>query len=336
VKTEGSIQDLPAVWMEGSDVVMIEQRKLPGVFELLRATTTDEVALSIRDMAVRGAPSIGATAAYGMAQAQMLGEDLDTAAEKLKATRPTAFDLFYAVDLMQKLARTGGDLAEASRSYADNLTARCRRIGEHGEKLIRDGARILTHCNAGALATLDHGTALAPIREAHARGKGIFVFADETRPRMQGARLTVWELMQEDIPHALIADNAAGHFMQRGEIDMVITGADRVTLAGDAANKIGTYEKAVLARENAIPFYVAVPVSTIDFSMEDWRDIPIEERGEDEVLSVWGKRLSPEGARARNPAFDVTPAKYITGIITEEGVFKPEEIGGLKDRLGTL
>lgn len=272
------------------------------------------------------------------------------AAERLLAsTRPTAYDLFHGINTVMnsikraKNMRWAQDNAVATaNSYADWSATNCRLIGEHGGKLIKKGWNILTHCNAGALACVDHGTALAPIRDAHKNKKRIHVFVDETRPRCQGARLTAWELAMEGIPHSLIADNAAGHYMQRGEIDMVIVGADRVAANGDIANKIGTYEKAVVAKENGIPFYVAAPSSTIDFKCRDGMKIPIEERSEDEVLHMFGKpdgpfslgnvkvRIAPKQTHARNPAFDVTPAKYIKGIITEKGIFRPSQIRKLK------
>jgi methylthioribose-1-phosphate isomerase len=340
VKTPQGVEDMRALWLEGDQVVMMDQRLIPGRMELFRARDHEDLAFAIKDMVVRGAPAIGAAAALGMAQADLRLKggaegalSLAEVAVNLKATRPTAYDLFFAVDRMLAAAERGEDLVTAAEAYVDQVVERCRKIGENGEPLIHDGARCLTHCNAGALATVDWGTALAPIRAAHAAGKNIFVFADETRPRLQGAKLTAWELHNEGIPCAVVADNAAGHLMQRGEVDLVITGTDRVTAAGDAANKIGTYEKAVLARENGIPFYVAMPASTVDFSITDWRDIPIEERSGDEVLMVDDVRVAPEGVEARNPAFDVTPAQYITAFITELGVHKPEEIAGLEEEL---
>ena len=263
--------------------------------------------------------------------------ELDEAAAALAAARPTAYDLFDAIAYFKK-NYVGGHPKKVADSYADISAERCRRIGEVGETLIEDGARILTHCNAGALACVDYGTALAPMRVAHAKGKKIFVWVDETRPRAQGARLTAWEMVQEGIDHALIADNSAGHYMQRGEVDLCIVGTDRVALNGDIANKIGTYEKAVVAKENSIPFYIAAPFSTIDFSCPTGMDVPIEERGAEEVTDMWGwdgkkvssVRIAPKGVKVRNPAFDVTPAKLITGIITEKGIFKPKEIASLE------
>ncbi len=334
IKMNGQTEDIRAVWMEGKTVQMLEQRLLPHKVEIFTARTVDEVCYSIKEMVIRGAPSIGVCAAYGMALAAMSGDDIGQAAEKLKATRPTAYDLFHAIDIMQKAVGDGKDPVQSAEDYANSIAEKCRLIGVHGEPLIPDGGTVLTHCNAGALATLDFGTALAPMREAHNKGKKIFVFADETRPRLQGAALTSFELVQEGIPHAIIADNAAGHFMFRGEIDLCITGADRVTVIGDVANKIGTYEKAVVAHENGIPFYVAIPVSTVDFNLSSGKDIPIEERSQDEVLIINEKPIGPEGASARNPAFDVTPAKFITGFITEIGVLTPNELDKLRMTMG--
>ncbi len=328
----GNIEDIRAVWMEGKTVQMIEQRLLPHKLEIFIAKTVDEVCYSISDMVVRGAPAIGVTAAYGMALAVLTGEDILDAAKRLKATRPTAYDLFHAVDHMLEKLDNGEEAVSAAEEYADLIVEKCRLIGEYGESLIPDGARVLTHCNAGALATVDHGTALAPMRAAHNKGKKIFVFADETRPRLQGAALTSWELVQEGIDHAIIADNAAGHYMFRGEIDLCIVGSDRVTANGDFANKIGTYEKAVVAHENGIPFYVAIPVSTVDFSLHSGKDIPIEERGQDEVRIVNDGLICHKDAKARNPAFDVTPARFVTGYITEIGVLRPDELHKLKGK----
>jgi translation initiation factor eIF-2B subunit alpha/methylthioribose-1-phosphate isomerase len=325
-------KDYRSVWMEGGDVVMIDQRLIPHEFKLFRCKSYRDTARAIRDMVIRGAPAIGAAACYGMAQGAQVGE-LEKATEVLSKARPTAYDLFDAIGYFKK-SYTTGDPQRIADNYADASAERCKKIGEIGEKLIKDGARILTHCNAGALACVDYGTALAPIRLAHNKGKRIFVWVDETRPRSQGASLTAWEMLQEGIDHAIIADNAAGHFMQRGEVDLCIVGADRVARNGDIANKIGTYEKAVLAKENKIPFYVAAPFSTIDLKTESGDGIPIEERGEEEVKYAFGwdgkefskVRVAPEKAKGRNPAFDVTPARYITGIITERGIFKPGDI----------
>jgi translation initiation factor eIF-2B subunit alpha/methylthioribose-1-phosphate isomerase len=326
VRIDGEEMDIRALWMEDDKVRFIDQKLLPHRFEFLDAGTVEDVAEFIENMTVRGAPSIGAAGAYGMAMAQITGVDFFEAAERLKRTRPTAFDLFFAVDRMLEEVGEGRDIVTAAEEYVNEIVEKCRMIGEHGNALIKNNDKILTHCNAGALATIDHGTALAPIRAAQRSHKDIFVFVDETRPRLQGAALTSWELVQEGIEHTVISDNAAGHFMQRNEVDIVIVGADRIVANGDFANKIGTYEKAVLAKENGIPFYTAAPISTIDFSTSSGIDIPIEERDPDEVRLVGSELICPKEAKVRNPAFDVTPAKYLTGIITEIGVLKPDEL----------
>ena len=311
-------KNIRALWFEKNCIVFIDQRKLPYKFELFKAKTVEDVAFAIKDMVVRGAPAIGAAAVYGM----VLGsKNVDETADVLRKTRPTAYDLFYAIDYMVKKIKNGEDALVAADIYVEDVINRCKKIGEHGEKLIKNGMKILTHCNAGALATVDYGTALAPFRIAHEKGKKFFVFADETRPRCQGL-LTDWELEQEGIDHAVIADNAAGYYMKNGEIDMVITGADRIAKNGDFANKIGTYEKAVLAYENSIPFYVAAPVSTFDKTIKNGDEIIIEERARDELSVVNGCRIMPDYTQVRNPAFDVTPHKYVTGFITEDGVIK--------------
>jgi len=310
--------------MEGAVVKAIDQRILPRKLKVLTLKDYLEVAEAISNMTVRGAPAIGVAAAYGMALAQKAGVNISEAAAAMKATRPTAHDLFHAVDLM--LSRSKGDLVKESEKYAESIVSMCRTIGDHGATLLKDGTRVLTHCNAGALATVDYGTALAPMRVAHRAGKKIFVYVDETRPRLQGAKLTAWELANEGIDYAIIADNAAGHYLSRGQVDIVIVGADRIASNGDFANKIGTYEKAVLARENHVPFYVAAPASTFDVSLKDGSGIVIEERSEDEVLLVDESRIAPEGSRALNPAFDVTPAKYVTGFITENGIMEPGQL----------
>ena len=254
---------------------------------------------------------------------------MEEAVEKIRKTRPTAYDLFKAIEFMKN---NGFDIHAADR-YSQEVSGRCKKIGEYGNGLIADGSRILTHCNAGALAVVDWGTALAPMRYAKESGKNIFVFVDETRPRLQGAKLTAWELEQEGIEHAIIADNAAGYFMKKGDVNLAIVGADRICANGDFANKIGTYEKAVLAKENGVPFYVAAPGTTFDFSLKDGDGIPIEERDQEEVLIVNGKKIGPENSKARNPAFDVTPNRYVSGYITEYGIFKPEQLGELRKRI---
>ena len=336
------------VWMRDTSVYMINQLLLPFKFEIYQSKNYAETANAINTMIVRGAPAIGATGAFGLAQAalqyegesynefeQYVGESF----QLLNSTRPTANDLNYALNFVKSKMFAEGSITnskmrafEAAQEYADLSAEVCRQIGEHGNKLIKNNQNILTHCNAGALACVDFGTALSPIRIAHYSKKNIFVYADETRPRNQGMSLTAWELAQEKIPHSIIADNAAGYFMKKGEIDFVIVGADRIARNGDVANKIGTYEKAVLAKENNIPFYVAAPLSTFDVNSKAGDDIPIEERNEEEVLYISGidenkklrkVRIAPEGSSAKNPAFDVTPARYITGIITEKGIIKP-------------
>jgi S-methyl-5-thioribose-1-phosphate isomerase len=307
-----------ALWQDGNVIKFIDQRKLPYSFEIFTARTVDDVAYAIKEMVVRGAPAIGAAAVYGMALGQ---KEMEQSAELLRSTRPTAYDLFYAVEYMVHVIDRKEDAFAAASAYVEDIVTRCKKIGENGERLIKDNMRILTHCNAGALATVDYGTALAPLRVAHGKHKKIFVFADETRPRLQGL-LTAWELFQEGIPHALIADNASGYFMKNKEIDMVIVGADRIAQNGDFANKIGTYEKAVLAKENGIPFYVAAPVSTFDPKLKTGSQIVIEERGRKELSEINGKTIMPDWVSVRNPAFDVTPQKYVTGYITESGIRK--------------
>ncbi len=311
-------RDYKALWPEGKTIQFIDQRKLPYTFEIYTARTVDDIAYAIKDMVVRGAPAIGAAAAYGMAFGQ---KNPEKSADLLRATRPTAYDLFYAVDYMIQALDHGENAFDAAATYAETIITRCEKIGENGEKLIKDSMRILTHCNAGALATIAYGTALATLRMDHKKQKKIFVYADETRPRLQGL-LTAWELFHEGIPYALIADNAAGYFMRKKDIDLVIVGADRIAKNGDFANKVGTYEKAVVAKENNIPFYVAAPASTFDPKLRDGSQIIIEERGRQELTEISGKTIMPEWVSVKNPAFDVTPKKYVTGYITEEGIFK--------------
>ena len=340
-------QNYRTVWMQDSSVYMINQLLLPFKFEIFQSKNHIETANSIKTMIVRGAPAIGATGAYGLAQAALLyeGEDFDDfkkyvneASDLLNSARPTANDLNYALNFVKSKMFVDGSITnskmmafELARQYADWNAELCRKIGEHGNNIIKNNQSILTHCNAGALACVDFGTALSPIRIAHYNKKNIFVYADETRPRNQGSSLTAWELAQEKIPHAIIADNAAGFFMRKGKIDLVIVGADRIAVNGDVANKIGTYEKAVLAKENNIPFYVAAPLSTFDANCKTGDDIPIEERHEDEITHIHGIdenknikkiRIAPHESPAKNPAFDVTPFSYITRIITEKGIIK--------------
>lgn len=315
-----------AVWMEGRDVVVIDQRLLPHRFQLLRLRNHRETAEAIRNMTIRGAGTIGATAGYGMAQAFLEGVSLARAYETLVTTRPTAVDLKHALDRVLLQAHDAPSAVAVAERIADEYVDRMKRIGRIGLSLLPRNARVLTHCNAGWLAIVDWGSATAPIYMAHRKGRRVFVWVDETRPRCQGAKLTSWELLNEGVPHKVIADNAAGHFMRRGEVDLCLVGADRIAINGDTANKLGTYEKAVLARENGIPFYVVAPTSTIDPLCPNGDAIPIEERDEEEVHFVDGVRITPRGARAANPAFDVTPARYITGILTERGLFKPAEL----------
>ncbi len=308
-----------SIWLEETAVKFIDQRKLPYRFEIFTARTVDDIAFAIKEMVVRGAPAIGAAAAYGMA----LGDtDPEESARLLRSTRPTAYDLFYAVDVMLQAINRSENLFDAASTYVESIIDRCEKIGKNGEKLIKDTDTILTHCNAGALATVDIGTALAPLRKAHEKQKKIFVYVDETRPRLQGL-LTAWELYHEGIPHAIIADNAAGHFMKKKEIDLVIVGADRIAKNGDFANKIGTYEKAVCAKENHIPFYVAAPASTFDPTVTDGSQIIIEERARQELTEVHGNTIMPDWVSVKNPAFDITPHHYVTGYITENGVHTP-------------
>ena len=338
VKTPGGIRDYKTVWMQDSKIYLIDQRALPHSFEILESDRFWKTTAAIKEMVVRGAPAIGATAAFGMSQAanEYKGNDIKgffkhmaLAEELMKLTRPTAYDLFYAVDYIKGKIKNAPSVNEArkiasteSQNYARQSEETCRKIGIAGEKLIKNNYNILTHCNAGALGCVDYGTAIAPITFAHRKGKKIHVFVDETRPRLQGAKLTAWELNQEDIPYSIIADNAAGYFMMKGEVDIVIVGADRIARNGDVFNKIGTYEKAVLAKENGIPFFVAAPSTTFDLKMKKGDLRIIEERPEEEVLCIDGISIAPIGSKARNPSFDMTPAKYITGVITEKGIKK--------------
>jgi len=356
VIVDGKRRNFRSVWMYDDTVFLINQRLLPHKFEIYKSESYRTTADAIKNMVVRGAPAIGATAAFGIAQAILeFDSEFDRFQNYMKTvtnifytTRPTAYDLFHAINFILKRIENVKDMKNVkdiaikeSQRYADESVERCKSIGKIGEKLIKDGMNVLTHCNAGALGCVDYGTALSPIRFAHYNNKRIHVFIDETRPRMQGSRLTAWELLQEGIEHSIISDNASGYFMQRGDIDLVIVGADRIALNGDVANKIGTYEKAVVANENGIPFYVAAPKSTIDFNCISGKDIEIEERNPSEVLSMWGLneksesmciiRVSPKKSKARNPAFDITPARYITGIITEDGIYKPDEIALLNN-----
>ncbi len=319
-------------------VVMLDQTRLPGEEVYNEYGDFKGVAEAISGMVIRGAPAIGVAAAMGIALGardiiadtfESFFRQLTNVCDIMAKTRPTAVNLFWAIERMKRVAEANQEKgldairevlkAEAIRIEEEDL-ALCRAIGRHGATLIEKGMTILTHCNAGGLATAGYGTALGVIRAAHEAGKDIRVFVDETRPWLQGARLTAWELLREGIPVTLIADSMAGWFMKKGEIDLCVVGADRIAANGDTANKIGTYSVAVLARENNIPFYVAAPTSTFDMTIKSGDDIPIEERHSREVTHLQGLPVAPEGVAVRNPAFDVTPARYITGIITEKGV----------------
>jgi methylthioribose-1-phosphate isomerase len=339
------------VWMEGGTVRMINQPLLPHRFEILDLNDYRDTASAIANMQVRGAGAIGATAGFAMAQAALSADaatfhqEMATAADVVHATRPTAQNLFYAVKNILSAIAAQGDNFQAARDaavaaamdLADDDAACCRAIGDHGAPLIPDKGRISTHCNAGWLAFVDWGSAMSPVYVAHRAGKKPFVWVDETRPRSQGARLTAWELAMEGVDHAVICDNAAGHYMRTGQIDMVIVGSDRIAANGDVANKIGTYTSALAAKASGIPFYVAAPTTTIDPDCPTGADIPIEERSQDEVRFTWGwsddgtfmrVRTVPKQSQGRNPAFDVTPAELVTGIITEKGVV-PASVAGI-------
>jgi S-methyl-5-thioribose-1-phosphate isomerase len=319
-----------ALWYQDHVLFVLDQRQLPGRTRVLRLRTAHAVADAITTMTVRGAPTIGVAAAFGMALASRESRYTpDTAARLLRATRPTAHDLFVGIEVVRSAWEKGKDPEEAAEAYRREVVEECHEIGQAGAPLLSQVSRILTHCNAGALATVEWGTALAPIRVAREAGARFFVWVDETRPMLQGSRLTAWELREEQIPYAIIADNAAGYFMRTGQVDAVIVGADRIARNGDFANKIGTYEKAVLARENKIPFYVAAPWSTFDARRASGATIPVEERKEEEVLRIGDRSLAPKGSTARNPAFDVTPAKYVTAFVTPGGVASPKALARL-------
>src|SRR6188508_1764705 len=331
---------LPTIAREDDTVVMIDQRKLPAKEIYVRCKTAAEVARAIKTMVIRGAPAIGVAAAMGIAlgmrRSKATGtKQFTTEFQKLcdlmAATRPTAVNLFWAIERMKRTfaeaAQSGASVdelknrleAEAHKIHDEDVQS-CRDMGAYGAELVPEDARILTHCNAGALATAGYGTALGVIRAAAERGKRVAVLADETRPFLQGARLTAWELVKDGIDTTVITDNMTASMMRLGNVDLVVVGADRIAANGDVANKVGTYGVAVLAREHGIPFYVAAPLSTIDLHTPDGSGIPIEERNAREVTHVGSARLTPEGAKIRNPAFDVTPAKYVTAIITERGI----------------
>jgi methylthioribose-1-phosphate isomerase len=314
----------------GDALELLDQRVLPERLEYVACRTAADTARAIREMVVRGAPAIGCAAAFGIALDAGRGAELEAGFEALANSRPTAVNLFWALERMRRALKQHGASAlerEAIAIFEEDRAVN-RAIGAHGAKLVPDHARIMTHCNAGALATAGHGTALGVIRSARDQGKAISVVANETRPYLQGARLTAWEMVQERIPVTLVTDNMAGYLMSRGEIDLLIVGADRIAANGDVANKIGTYTLAVLAKRHALPFYVAAPLSTFDLGIADGASIPIEERAADEVTGYRGMHWAPMDVAVRNPAFDVTPADLVTGLITERGVLSaPSRIG---------
>jgi methylthioribose-1-phosphate isomerase len=311
----------PIRW-RGDALELLDQRLLPREVRYVPLHDAHEVADAIRDMMVRGAPAIGVSAAFGVALAAQRGDDVDAAAAELRASRPTAVNLMWALDRMLRARNAGRDLtAEAKAMFREDVEA-CKRIGAYGAELLGNSVTVLTHCNAGALATAGYGTALGVIRAAVESGRRVAVFADETRPYLQGARLTAWELHQEGIDVTLITDSMSGHFFQEGRFDAVIVGADRIAANGDTANKIGTYTVAVLAHAHGVPFYVAAPLSTIDVHCPTGAGIPIEERSAAEVTSINNVSVAPEGINVRHPAFDVTPARLITAIITDRGVLR--------------
>jgi methylthioribose-1-phosphate isomerase len=347
---------LPTIDVQDDVIVMVDQRKLPAQEVYVRCRTAPEVAKAIRTMVIRGAPAIGVAAAYGIA----LGMKRSTAkgtnqfavefqklCDLMAATRPTAVNLFWAIDRLKVAFAAGAQAGESPGEIAARLgreaqaihdedVANCRLMGGHGAAVVPDNARVLTHCNAGALATAGYGSALGVIRAAVEQGKRIAVFADETRPFLQGARLTAWELVRDGINTTVITESMAGPLMRAGEIDLVVVGADRIAANGDTANKIGTYTVAVLAHEHQVPFYVAAPLSTIDLATPDGDTIPIEERDQREVSHLGSSRLTPVGAHIRNPAFDVTPHRYISGIITERGILRPPYSDSLREAFSQL
>ena len=347
---------LPTLDWQGDVIVMVDQRKLPGQEIYVRCRTAPEVARAIRTMIIRGAPAIGVAAAMGIALGmrrssakgtRQFAVEFQKACDMMAATRPTAVNLFWAIDRMKRAFGEGAQAGESpaelaarlekeARAIHDEDVASCRAMGRFGAALVPDGARVLTHCNAGALATAGYGSALGVIRAAVEQGKRVAVIADETRPFLQGARLTAWELLRDGIKTTVITESMAGPLMRAGDIDLVVVGADRIAANGDTANKIGTYTVAVLAHAHELPFYVAAPLSTIDLSTPDGEHIPIEERDQREVTHFGSSRLTPEGATIRNPAFDVTPHRYIAGIITEKGIIRPPYTESLRDAFGII
>ncbi len=341
------MEETRTVFWENNQVAMIDQRILPHEFRINHYDSYQDVADAIRSMVVRGAPAIGAAAGFGMAVAgqqskadtlDALRADLKTAADVLGKSRPTAVNLFWGIERMMRCVEAEHDSADALRAalikeaedIADEDVELNQRMGAYGAELVPDEATIIHHCNTGSLATVNWGTALGVIRSAHVAGKKLHVLVDETRPRLQGARLTSWELRNMGIDHKIIADGASGHYMRRQGVDLCVVGADRIAANGDTANKIGTYNLAVVARANQVPFYVVAPFSTIDFSLPHGDLIPIEEREEEEVLIVLDQRVAPENVHAGNPAFDVTPSEYITAIVTERGVVYPPFVVNLR------
>ncbi len=347
---------LPTIDLQDDAIIMVDQRKLPAQEVYVRCRTAPEVAKAIRTMVIRGAPAIGVAAAYGIALGmkrstakgtRQFAVDFQKTCDLMAATRPTAVNLFWAIDRMKRTFAEGAQAGESAeelvarlereaKAIHDEDVANCRSMGGHGAQVVPDGARVLTHCNAGALATAGYGSALGVIRAAVEQGKKIAVFADETRPFLQGARLTAWELVRDGINTTVITESMAGPLMRAGEIDLVVVGADRIAANGDTANKIGTYTVAVMANEHNLPFYVAAPLSTIDLSTPDGDHIPIEERDQREVSHLGASQLTPVGAHIRNPAFDVTPYRYITGIITERGILHPPYSESLKQAFAHL
>ncbi len=347
---------LPTIDFQEDAIIMVDQRKLPTQEVYVRCRTAPEVAKAIRTMVIRGAPAIGVAAAYGIAVGarnstakgtRQFAVEFQKICDLMAGTRPTAVNLFWAIDRMKRAFADGAQSGESAGEITERLfreakrihdedVASCRAMGAFGAAMVPDGARILTHCNAGALATAGYGSALGVIRAAVEQGKKVAVFADETRPFMQGARLTAWELVRDGINTTVITESMAGPLMRAGEIDLVVVGADRIAANGDTANKIGTYTVAVMAKEHHIPFYVAAPLSTIDLSTPDGDHIPIEERDQREVSHLGASQLTPVGAHIRNPAFDVTPYRYITGIVTERGILRPPYSESLKQAFDTV
>lgn len=315
--------EIKAFRWESGKLLLLDQRKLPEVEEWVVLEDHLQTAQAIKDMMVRGAPAIGCVAAYGFLMGVRKGEDPKVVYEILKNTRPTAYNLFYALNRMMEAYQKGEDLEATARAIEEEDYLANKKMAKIGNELIPKNARILTHCNTGALATAGYGTALGVIREAHYSNKSIFVWVDETRPYLQGSRLTAWELSKEKIPHKIITDSTAGFLMKKGLVDCVIVGADRITRRGDVANKIGTYALSVLAKVHGIPFYVVAPSSTIDPNIESGEDIPIEERSEEETKAFKNCQFAPKESPALHLAFDITPAENITAIITEKGIWKP-------------